>query len=145
MPGTRVSPRGSSAAAAAHPSLVSWSVRATTSRPAAAAAATSPAGVSVPSDTEEWVCRSIRITGQPAARSARRERRDRLGVLRPGRPRRLAAGRRTGGCVLALVVLRGRGGGEQQRADRAVELVGARQEGDLRERLVLAGGLDAEG
>ena len=34
----------------------------------ATAAATSAAGGSVPSETEEWVCRSIRITDQPAAR-----------------------------------------------------------------------------
>jgi hypothetical protein len=35
---------------------------ATTSSPAAAATATSPAGLSVPSDAVEWVCRSIRGT-----------------------------------------------------------------------------------
>jgi hypothetical protein len=28
--------------------------------------ARSSAGLSVPSDTEEWVCRSIRIAAQPA-------------------------------------------------------------------------------
>ena len=39
-------------------------MRATTSNPAARAALTRAAGVSVPSDTEEWVCRSIRIAAR---------------------------------------------------------------------------------
>src|SRR4051812_43847183 len=61
MPGTSVTPTSSAAAdAAAHPSAVSWSVIATTSSPARAAARTSSAGVSVPSLARECVCRSMR-------------------------------------------------------------------------------------
>ncbi len=58
-PVTRVSPAGSASAAAAWPATVSWSVRATTSSPAARAAVTSSAGESVPSEAVEWVCRSM--------------------------------------------------------------------------------------
>src|SRR3977135_2180484 len=60
-PGTSVSPGGSAAAGSPQPAVVSWSVIATTSRPARAAASTRPAGVSVPSEAVEWVCRSMRI------------------------------------------------------------------------------------
>ena len=62
-PRTSDMPAGSTAAAALHPLVVSWSVSARTSRPAAAAAATTPAGESVPSEAVEWVCRSMR--GRP--------------------------------------------------------------------------------
>ena len=106
MPGTTVRPRGRARSAAAHPSVVSWSVRATTSRPARRAVSMRVAGSSVPSDTEEWACRSIRIAAQtavPARRRTRAERRGRrrsrlgqprdgLGVVPPG-----AAGRGGGG------------------------------------------------
>jgi hypothetical protein len=83
MPGTTVSPGGRAASATDQPAVVSWSVSATTSRPAARAVASNSAGLSVPSDTEEWVCRSIRITAQPAARSrlAERQARERHGVV----------------------------------------------------------------
>jgi hypothetical protein len=46
--------------------VVSWSVMASTPTPAAAAAATSPAGESVPSETVEWACRSISGAGTAA-------------------------------------------------------------------------------
>ncbi len=49
MPGTSSSPAGRAALAAAQPAVVSWSVIATTSSPASAAARTSSAGLSVPS------------------------------------------------------------------------------------------------
>ena len=56
MPGMSVTPtRADSAAASAHPAVESWSVSATVPRPAAAAARTSSAGVSVPSETLECV------------------------------------------------------------------------------------------
>jgi hypothetical protein len=79
------------------------------------------------------VCRSIRITGQPAARPA------------GGRSRLTAAGRGARDRLVAALVVPTRGvPGEQQPADRPVQLAGVRQEGDLRQRLLLAGGLDAE-
>ena len=60
MPGTSATPFSTAArAASAHPSVESWSVRAMTSSPAAAAAAMTSAGASVPSETFEWACRSI--------------------------------------------------------------------------------------
>ncbi len=60
MPGTRATPSARAAReASAQPSVESWSVSATTSRPAAAAAAITVAGASVPSETFEWACRSI--------------------------------------------------------------------------------------
>ena len=60
-PGTRRTPVSAAASrAAARPENVSWSVSATTSRPAASAACTTPAGESVPSLAVEWVCRSMR-------------------------------------------------------------------------------------
>ncbi len=65
-PVTRVSPSGSAAIASAWPRVVSWSVSATTSRPVAAALRTNWAGVSVPSDAVEWVCRSMRTTLTPS-------------------------------------------------------------------------------
>ena len=46
--------------ASGQPSAVSWSVSATTSSPAAAAARTSSSGDSVPSLAREWVWRSMR-------------------------------------------------------------------------------------
>ncbi|GAA3133057.1 hypothetical protein GCM10017687_56340 [Streptomyces echinatus] len=61
-PVTRVSPSGSAPIASAYPRVVSWSVSATTSSPAAAAWRTSSAGVSVPSEAVEWQCRSMRTT-----------------------------------------------------------------------------------
>ena len=61
MPGTSSMPQRSACAlASAQPAVESWSVRATASSPAAAAARTSSAGLSVPSETVEWVCRSMR-------------------------------------------------------------------------------------
>ena len=62
-PRTSDMPAGSAATAASHPPVVSWSVRASTSTPAAAAAATSSAGESVPSELVECVWRSMR--GRP--------------------------------------------------------------------------------
>jgi hypothetical protein len=46
------------AAARCWPPISSWSVRAHSSTPLAAARAASSSGVSVPSDTTEWQCRS---------------------------------------------------------------------------------------
>src|SRR5512133_3696252 len=146
MPGTTVSPDGRAASASAQPAVVSWSVSATTSRPAARAVPSSSDGLSVPPDTEEWVCRSISITAEPAARSrlARRQAPDGLGVAvtglhggRSGRRRRLG---------VALVVAAGGRrptpvAAEQQCADPAIEVVCAGQERDLRQRLLLACGL----
>src|SRR5580693_1498397 len=63
MPGTRVSPAGSAAAASACPATVSWSVSATTSSPAATARVITSAGVVVPSETLLWLCRSARRSG----------------------------------------------------------------------------------
>ncbi|CAM5724311.1 hypothetical protein SFUMM280S_11044 [Streptomyces fumanus] len=74
-PVTSVSPSGSAAIASACPRVVSWSVSATTSSPAAAALRTSSAGVSVPSDAVEWQCRSMRT----ADSRGRREERDAQG------------------------------------------------------------------
>ena len=59
--------RAAAATASACPPVVSWSVSATTSRPAAAALRTSSAGVSVPSEAVEWVCRSMRTTRAPGS------------------------------------------------------------------------------
>ncbi len=58
MPGSRVRPGGSAAAASACPATVSWSVSAMTSRPAAAALAITSAGGVVPSEALLWLCRS---------------------------------------------------------------------------------------
>ena len=59
MPGTSVSPVSRAAwAASAQPAVVSWSVSARPSSPARAAARTTSAGGSVPSDSVECVCRS---------------------------------------------------------------------------------------
>src|SRR3990170_9071444 len=70
VPRTSRRPLGSAASASAHPRVVSWSVSATTSSPASAAAATSSAGVSVPSEAELWVCRSAIIGYSVGARGA---------------------------------------------------------------------------
>ena len=60
MPGTSVTPWARAAAlASTQPRVVSWSVSARVSSPAATAWATTTAGASVPSLAEEWVCRSI--------------------------------------------------------------------------------------
>ena len=60
MPGTSATPHvNGGGSASAQPSVESWSVNATTSRPARAAEAITSAGVSVPSETLEWACRSI--------------------------------------------------------------------------------------
>ncbi len=67
-PVTSVRPSGSASTASRCPPTVSWSVSAMTSRPAAAALATSSAGVSVPSEAVEWVCRSMRTTRDSGAR-----------------------------------------------------------------------------
>src|SRR5919107_2298633 len=134
MPGTTVRPGGRAASAADQPAVVSWSVSATTSSPAPRAVARSSAGVSVPSDTEEWVCRSIRIRAQPAPPSLHA--RDGLGVL----PVTLGRGLRWPGRLgVALVVPQGGRAAsaappvaaEEQRADPPVEDVGTGQEGDL--------------
>src|SRR6185369_2636294 len=61
-------PDGSTAAARSQPPVVSWSVRASTPSPAAAAVVTSSSGVSVPSETVEWVCRSIRARADDTRR-----------------------------------------------------------------------------
>src|SRR4051794_9980687 len=58
-PRTSISPSGSAAAAASHPSVVSWSVSATTPRPESRAARTSASGGVVPSEAVEWVWRSM--------------------------------------------------------------------------------------
>src|SRR3954470_6553819 len=61
MPRTRVSPSSSALrAAAAQPSVVSWSVSPSTSSPAALAARTSSSAVCVPSLARVWVWRSMR-------------------------------------------------------------------------------------
>jgi hypothetical protein len=64
MPGTRVSPGGSAAAAAGCPATVSWSVSAITFSPASAARAITSDGGVVPSETLLWLCRSAR-SGRP--------------------------------------------------------------------------------
>src|SRR3954447_16568595 len=149
MPGTTVSPGGRAASATDQPAVVSWSVSAMTLRPAARAVASSSAGVSVLSDTEEWVCRSIRIRTQPAARSltARRQARDRLGVVAVALVARPAWGRRRLGGALVIASRRGATpvAAEQQAADPAVEDIRVGQEGDLRQRLLLTGGLEPKG
>src|SRR5690606_15922734 len=107
--------------------------------------------------TEEWVCRSISITAQPppsagqapGGRSSplRRHPRDRLGVP----PSAVGRGWRRPGQRLQVALVVAAGGGpapvaaEQQPADLPVEHVGAGDEGDLGERLLLTGGLEAEG
>src|SRR3954452_6810608 len=69
-PRTRRRLPGRAAAASPHPPVVSWSVIAMTSRPAAAPALTSSAGVNVPSLAVEWQWRSMRVTREryPPAR-----------------------------------------------------------------------------
>src|SRR5699024_5218012 len=60
VPGTKSMPRvDASRAASSHPAVESWSVRATEVRPASAALRTTTAGGSVPSETFEWVWRSM--------------------------------------------------------------------------------------
>ena len=60
MPGITVSPDPDAAVkASSQPAVESWSVIATVPSPAATAACTSSVGVSVPSETLLWVCRSI--------------------------------------------------------------------------------------
>ncbi|VXB44145.1 hypothetical protein PSCLAVI8L_130758 [Pseudoclavibacter sp. 8L] len=60
MPGMKVMPTSSAAArACAQPAVVSWSVSATASRPALAACRMTSPGASVPSETTEWVWRSM--------------------------------------------------------------------------------------
>ena len=63
MPGTRIRAPGSAWRACACPAIVSWSVSATTSRPACAARRITSAGGSVPSEALLWTCRSARIGG----------------------------------------------------------------------------------
>jgi flavin reductase (DIM6/NTAB) family NADH-FMN oxidoreductase RutF len=66
-----VIPDGRAAIASSQPPVVSWSVRAITSRPALAASPMTAAGVSVPSEAVEWVCRSMRRAHSlPTARRA---------------------------------------------------------------------------
>src|SRR5690349_16357991 len=118
MPGTSSTPTSAAVtAASSHPSALSWSVRATTSRPADAAARTRSAGRSVPSGRGEWVWRSIR-TVRPAGSAA----------LEDGRPP--LAGR----ADALLQVLGGEGDrlGQGLPADAAVEVgVTAVAQGDL--------------
>ena len=65
VPRTSAMPcRRAAAAACDQPAVVSWSVRATTSSPAAAASATTCAGAPVPSDAVEWVWRSMRTASR---------------------------------------------------------------------------------
>ena len=108
MPGSRVREVGGPASAwraSAWPATVSWSVSATTSRPARAARRITSAGGSVPSEALLCTCRSARIKGRadgerrprragpgpgrgPAGRAARSAR-------RAGRPRCPATARAT--------------------------------------------------
>src|SRR3712207_5646416 len=61
MPGRSATPTAGTAwVAAAHPDVVSWSVSATTSSPAAAATPRTASGESVPSEAVECTCRSMR-------------------------------------------------------------------------------------
>ena len=108
MPGTTVRPAGRAASAADQPAVVSWSVSATTSSPAPRAVASSSAGLSVPSDTEEWVCRSIRIT-RSACRTITAAARDGLGVVPSDRSDGGRGGGAAGGSGVALVVPAGGG------------------------------------
>src|SRR4051812_44741758 len=110
-PRTSNMPVGSVAAAALHPLVVSWSVRATTSRPAAAAAATSSTGESVPSEAVEWVCRSIR--GRPIRAACPKADNARERSLVPAR-----AGQHARRPRLALLT-------EDQLGQRLVDLLGA--------------------
>src|SRR6185503_5251635 len=95
-PSTKPMPsRAAAVAASDHPPRPSWSVSATMSRPAPTAASITSVGVQVPSDTVEWVCRSMRIArrgypitgadvrasnerggGDPASRAGEGDRRD---------------------------------------------------------------------
>ncbi len=71
MPGTRATPvRRAALVASSQPPTVSWSVMASTSMPAAAAASTSTVGLSVPSLTVEWACRSMTGPLSPPGRRA---------------------------------------------------------------------------
>src|SRR4051794_13015963 len=154
MPGTIVSPGGRAASTAAQPAVVSWSVSATTSRPAAAAVAISSAGRSVPSDTEEWVCRSMRTasacrTGIPRARSGQRwsvpvAAGDRHGVVPAGRRWGWRAAVIPGPVVVADRV-GGEVGAEHQLGQPLVDGLGVRQERDHVQPLLLSGGLEPEG
>ncbi len=80
MPGTSVRSVRHASRAAAIPACVSWSVSATTSRPAAWARLTTSAGSSVPSEALLWTCRSMRTaaivsarrSGAPSPRPGRR-------------------------------------------------------------------------
>src|SRR4051812_43662124 len=163
MPGMRVRPGGRAASARAQPPVVSWSVSATTSRSAAAALAMSSAGVSVPSETEEWVCRSIRITGQPAAPRTsapdelvgspvlRGDRRERFGVLSlaGGRSRWTRPGPATVAAVVVAFVVPTGGWVvvpvEEQGADGHVRVLRVRHVGEVAQRLVLTGRFEPEG
>ena len=61
MPGISPMPTSRAVAiASAQPAVESWSVSASPASPASDASATTAPGVCVPSDTEEWVCRSNR-------------------------------------------------------------------------------------
>ena len=55
----RMPTRSAASCASSHPTVVSWSVSATTSSPAFFAFSTSSVGVSVPSERLEWVWRSM--------------------------------------------------------------------------------------
>src|SRR3954462_5024448 len=101
-----------------------------TSRPASAPAATSSAGLSVPSLAVEWQCRSILVT------------RRRYRVTRTKH-------RRPSGVVARVTVL-AQPGLDRLRFvhlldDAQVQLVGVGQVPDLAQRLVLAGRLQHEG
>src|SRR3984957_14302189 len=92
MPGSRVSPTGSAAAASACPATVSWSVRAMTSSPAATARLITSAGVVVPSETLLWLCRSARRTVLLTGDTTRRTLAGKLGARRAEREVQLLAG-----------------------------------------------------
>src|SRR5918999_6173139 len=115
-------PGRSAAAASVQPTVVSWSVIARTSTPAAAATATSSAGLSVPSDAVEWACKSMRGRGTPEANPPLMGTRS----AAPARPRE-----HPGGARLALLP-------EHELRQRLVDLLGARQVVDPVERLDLA-------
>src|SRR4051812_22663722 len=152
MPGTTVSPRGRLRSATAQPSVVSWSVSATTSRPARRAVSIRVAGSSVPSDTEEWACRSIRIAAQPAVRptdSARRAAWDRLRIPPGAVLGRLRVTWDEIARLLVALLVAGRRGGavaaEEQFADLAVARLRIRHVGQVAQGLVLTSRLEAEG
>src|SRR5262249_1095015 len=124
--------------ASTHPAVVSWSVNASTSRPAAAADSTRRAGVSVPSEQREWACRSIRKPASPTGAALAHSTSD----VRPSRASPAPPPRRTRpfqvvGTGLLLVA-------EDQFGDRHEDLLRPGQVLDGLQVLLLTGGLHAE-